>query len=70
MSAIYLSKAGETVDYIAYKYYGTEGSGNTEAVLAANPGLADLGEILPAGVLITLPVVTSTKTSAGVRLWD
>lgn len=39
---------GDTLDAICVRYYGrTEGV--VEAVLAANPGLAELGAVLPHG---------------------
>lgn len=59
------------VDEIAWTYYGTTDAGQTEAILAANPGLADYGPVLPSGVVITLPDQTTVAaTSQGVKLWD
>lgn len=58
MSATYTSRDGDTVDYVCYKYYGTTASLQTETVLAANPGLAALGPVLPMGVVIALPDIT------------
>ena len=64
------SIAGETVDLICRRHYGDE-SGYVEAVYDANRGLAALGAILPAGVVIVLPeVVTASQADAVVRLWD
>ncbi|WP_420873496.1 tail protein X [Paracoccus yeei] len=64
------SIAGETVDLICRRHYGDE-SGYVEAVYDANRGLAALGAILPAGVVIVLPeVVTAAQADAVVRLWD
>jgi len=54
----FTTKAGDTVDYVCAKYYGATNGGRVEAVFAANPGLADYGPILPAGVKITLPVIS------------
>lgn len=45
---------GETLDAICYRVFGRT-AGVTEAALEANTGLADLGPVLPAGTLITLP---------------
>lgn len=59
--ATYTSRDGDTVDYICYKYYGTLTNLQTETVLAANPGLAAYGPVLPTGVVITLPVITVTQ---------
>jgi phage tail protein X len=45
--------------------------GYIEAVLEANPGLADRGLILPRGLAVTLPEFTvDTVDSAVKRLWD
>lgn len=42
-----------------------------EAVLEANPGLADRDPALPAGVRINLPGLDETPADGGdVRLWD
>lgn len=71
MAFQYTSTDGDMVDEIAWRYYGTTAGGQVESVLAANPGLADYGPILPAGVTITLPdVTTAAQTSQGVKLWD
>lgn len=69
-AAIYTSSDGDTVDYIAWKHYGTQAGQITEQVLAANPGLAAYGPLLPAGVVITLPVVDKVSKVQGTRLWD
>lgn len=67
----YETKDGDTVDYIAWKQYGRTDSGIVEQVLAANQGLADVGPILPAGMMIIFPEVKPTqKTTAKVKLWD
>lgn len=45
---------GDTLDAICVRYYGrTEGV--VEAVLAANPGLAELGAVLPHGTPSNCP---------------
>lgn len=60
---------GETVDAICWRHYGRT-AGVTEAVLEANPGLADLGPILPHGHLITLPEQAPQPQRQMVNLWD
>lgn len=67
MTTTYTTKDGDTVDYICWKYYGS--TNNVVAVLEANVGLADTGPELPAGMVITLPEVT-TATKQGVKLWE
>ena len=68
---IVTSIAGETVDLICRRHYGDE-SGYAEAVYDANRGLAALGAILPAGVVIVLPEVVAAAAEADtpIRLWD
>lgn len=68
--ATYTTKDGETVDYIAWKYYGTQDNRTVEQVLAANPGLAALGPELPPGMDIELPTLTATTVKTGLKLWD
>jgi phage tail protein X len=59
------------VDIVCLAVYGEE-SGYTEAVLEANPGLADLGPVLPAGTVIKLPTISAADAGEPVvvRLWD
>ena len=66
----YITREGDTVDYVAWKYYGATTNLVVETVLEANPGLADRGTILPAGVSITLPEITAPARNLGVKLWD
>ncbi|MEQ5834232.1 tail protein X [Marinobacter sp. NFXS9] len=60
---------GDTVDRICYRHYGYT-AGVTEAVYEANPGLAELGPILPTGTKVTLPEVAEAPTRTTVQLWD
>ena len=69
MAAIH-AQQGETVDAICWRHYGRT-AGVTEAVLDANPGLADLGTILPHGTLVQLPeVAPQAEQRQMVNLWD
>jgi phage tail protein X len=66
----YVTQAGDRVDSIAYKAYGAS-AGYTEAILAANPGLADYGPLLPAGLTVTLPdLAAQAQQIQTVKLWD
>lgn len=60
------------LDEIARDAYGSEGNGNPEAILAANPGLASAGLLLPAGLTIVLPdrPAASEATAPVVNPWD
>lgn len=60
---------GDTVDRICQRVYGRT-AGVTEQVLTANPGLADLGPILPMGTLLTLPDQVPQAESPTLQLWD
>jgi phage tail protein X len=66
----YTTSAGDTVDYIAWKYYGQTDKQTVEQVLAANVGLADYGPILPANIQVQLPALAKPATAKGVKLWD
>ena len=71
MAQQYRTSDGDTVDMIAWRYYGRQDGNVVEQVLDANPGLADRGPILEAGLLITLPDIDEPEqTSEGVHLWD
>lgn len=65
----YRSKDGDTVDRIVWLHYGRQNDGLVETVLIANPGIADHGPVLPAGVLVALPEVEDTSDTGSVRLW-
>ena len=65
-----IANQGETVDAICWRHYGRT-AGVTEAVLDANPGLADLGATLPHGTLVQLPAVApQAEQRQMVNLWD
>lgn len=68
----YITRDGDTIDWIAWKHYGTQpGDGVLEQLVAANYGVADYGPILPAGVTIALPEITpKPPQSKGLKLWD
>lgn len=64
------TRDGDTVDQVLWRTLGRT-SGVTEATLELNPGLAALGAVLPAGVLITLPAVTTpAPVRETVKLWS
>lgn len=70
MTQTYIASSGDTVDYIAWRVYGTQEAQVVERLLDANPGVADIGPVLPAGTRLTLPDLDTTAERAGVRLWD
>jgi len=70
MTQTYSASQGDTVDYIAWKFYGTQSGRVVEQVMDANPGLADIGTELPPGTLVTLPDLQLETAATVVRLWD
>lgn len=64
----YRTKDGDTVDYIVWRQYGNR-PGAVEAVLAANPGLADAGPVLAAGRTIDLPDLSAPAAERVIRIW-
>ncbi len=70
MTTIHRTLQGDTVDLVAWKLAGRTAE-VVEAILAANPGLAALGPILPIGTAVIVPeVATPTATPATIALWD
>lgn len=65
----YSSVQGDTVDMICRRAYGDE-SGFVEVVLENNPGLADIGPILPIGTMVNLPDLVRPAELSTVSLWD
>ncbi|MGR7708496.1 tail protein X [Klebsiella aerogenes] len=60
---------GDTLDALCARYYGrTEGV--VETVLQANPGLSELGVILPHGTAIDLLDVASSPVTETINLWE
>jgi phage tail protein X len=65
----YVTKDGDVLDAICWKYYGST-SGTVEKVLEANRHLAELGSIFAAGVKIILPDLTQEEETESVKLWS
>ncbi|MDR0182400.1 tail protein X [Lysobacter arvi] len=62
---------GDTLDLLCWRHLG-ETDGVVEAALALNPGLAELGAVLPIGTPVDLPdLAPSAPLSADlIQLWD
>ena len=68
--AVYRTTDGDVIDAVCRRFYG-RAAGAVEAVLEANPGLAELGPVLPAGTLVELPdLPRPLETIETVKLWD
>jgi phage tail protein X len=68
MAVEYRVKAGDVLDDVCQRHYGR--TDMLTAVLAANKGLAAMGPVMPAGLLINLPDAPVPVATASVRLWD
>lgn len=68
--AVYRTRAGDVLDELCWRHYGRR-AGAVEAVLEANPGLADHGPILPADLRLDLPNLPADRAApAPVQLWE
>jgi phage tail protein X len=66
------ARDGDTLDALIWRERGL-GPADLPAVLAANPGIAALGPILPKGQAVILPAITAPATAVRtdvVNLWD
>lgn len=69
-------RQGDTLDAICWRVFGAAMNNDTivEQVLSLNPGLADLGDVLPMGTQVLLPVIQSSARTAQrkevIQLWD
>lgn len=63
------AQQNDTIDALVWRHYGRT-AGIVEAVLLANPGLADQGAILQHGTTVTLPDITPPPQKRLVQLWD
>lgn len=60
---------GETLDALCYRVLGAT-AGITERALRLNPGLAELGPVLPEGTPVRLPEAEpETRRIETVQLW-
>ena len=67
----YNTRDGDVVDQIAWRHYGIVNAAILRDVYAANPGLADVGDELPAGLTVALPdIAAPVVVTKGVALWD
>ncbi len=63
----YLTRDGDMLDWICWRHYGR--SDTAEAVLAVNPGIADHGPVLPAGIALILPDLPPPAPKRILRIW-
>lgn len=65
------SRQGETVEALVWRVIAGDAEA-VEAVLDANPGLAELGPILPTNTPVDIPAAaaSSPATAPLVQIWD
>jgi len=66
------ARQGDTLDALIWRERGL-GPADLDTVLAANPGLAALGSVLPTGHPVALPAITAPATAVRtdtVNLWS
>ncbi|WP_278984635.1 tail protein X [Sphingobium yanoikuyae] len=71
-SSILTARSGDKLDLMLWRDLGL-GPEHLTRVMDANPGLADLGEILPLGTVVTVPTIASpqiTPTRPLIQLWS
>lgn len=59
---------GDRLDTLCYRHYGNL-TGTVEAVIAANPGLANVAQPFVSGVIIRLPDLPA-RTKKQIQLWS
>lgn len=70
-SNVYLTRIGDTLASIAARYYGTINGRVVEKLLGHNRLLANAGAVLPGGLKLELPQMSSIVSAAqAVRLWS
>lgn len=70
MAAILSSQQGDTLDQLLWREAGL-GADDIGRILTANPGIADVGAILPLGTRIIVPATPRTpRVRPLVQLWD
>ncbi|WP_295045159.1 tail protein X [uncultured Paracoccus sp.] len=65
-----VSEEGETVDRLVWRALGRQDGRLVPDTLHLNPGLADAGPTLPAGLVVRLPRDVLPDAAKVVRLWD
>lgn len=65
------AQQGDTLDALCWRHLGRTAA-VVEAALEANPGVADLGDVLPHGTAIDLPEPAAAAPAGRtlIQLWD
>ncbi|WP_274626587.1 tail protein X [Arvimicrobium flavum] len=59
---------GIMLDLLLWRRYGVRGQGLVERTLELNPGLAELGPVLPIGTVVTIPDLPPTPSRPARRV--
>lgn len=66
------AKSGDKLDLMLWRDLGL-GPEHLTRVMDTNPGLADLGDILPLGTVVTVPTIAAPQTTPTrplIQLWS
>jgi len=65
------ARAGDTLDELTWRERGL-GPADLPLLFALNPGIADLGAVLPLGTVVTVPAAAAPATPVRdlVQLWS
>jgi phage tail protein X len=72
MATVLRASQGDTLDELLWREMNL-GPADLPAVLAANPGIADAGVVLPTGTVVTVATAQASPTTAVrplIQLWD
>lgn len=68
--ATYLTKDGDMIDAICWRHYAKgQQPLAVERVYLSNPGLAEFGPVLAAGMTINLPELPNPEATPILRIW-
>lgn len=58
------------LDELVWRHYGRIWPGLVEAVFRENPGIADLGPVLPIATKVTMPAYQEPRRSRMLKVYD
>lgn len=67
MVTIYITRDGDVLDEICWRFYGN--TDNLINVYKENPGLSDMGTHYESGIEIKLPEITEMQVTYTAALW-
>jgi phage tail protein X len=70
MTKITVTRPRTTLDLLLWRQFGIAGAALLEQVLQTNPGLADVGPVLPIGTIVTLPDYAPAVPAQPVKVID